>query len=408
MKNILLINQPNNNRGDEAAHRSLLRTLNLRFPEIAITVIFTQTCKASVEQMKVDHPNNIYHVINTVKRGRMLVRYLSFKYGFVGLSTLHPAHFKVTSYIKKTDLVLCAPGGISMGLFQNWEHLYWLNVAKHYKKRIAYYSRSFGPFPIATKKNRLFKRVSENLLRYFDFISIRDAKTMRFADELKLSYVPSIDTAFLDEPVSELPDNLCNIFKSKDYAVFVPNKLLWHPAFKQCDAEFINSMYRKILDSLLNLEEIKRVVLLPQLFMVDERGDYKYFKEIFADYSKDQVLIIDDNLSSDVQQNIIANSAIIIGARYHSIVFAINNLTPFVALSYEHKISGLLELLNLNEYMVNIEALNSNADNPDEIAHKVVEKVNMRLDLSSQKFKAREIAIECMDAFANQMMTELK
>lgn len=59
--------------------------------------------------------------------------------------------------LQKADLIICAPGGICMGGFQDWNHLFYLQLAKYARKPLAYYGRSFGPFPITTKSNRDFK-----------------------------------------------------------------------------------------------------------------------------------------------------------------------------------------------------------------------------------------------------------
>lgn len=68
-----------------------------------------------------------------------------------------------------------------------------------------------------------------------------------------------------------------------------------------------------------------------------------------------RIVVIDDIYSSDIQQTIIAYSQLVVGARYHSVVFSLNNAVPFIALSYEHKISGLLETLDKVDCMVDIQ-----------------------------------------------------
>ena len=57
------------------------------------------------------------------------------------------------------------------------------------------------------------------------------------------------------------------------------------------------------------------------------------------------------------------------GARYHSVVFAVNNDVPFVALSYEHKMSGLAEALGLSGQVVDItERIRTEAGRSEAIA----------------------------------------
>ena len=109
-----------------------------------------------------------------------------------------------------------------MGGFQDWNHLYMLKWAKHCHRPLAYFGRSFGPFPIETDNERLFKEISLEMLNYFSFLSIRDKVTERLADELKIPYISTVDTAFLDSPEVKIPYELQLTLNNKQYMVFVP------------------------------------------------------------------------------------------------------------------------------------------------------------------------------------------
>ena len=56
--NILVINQPVFNRGDEAAHRSLIRTLNQLLPEAHLTIAIEKINQDTIEQIRVKSPQN--------------------------------------------------------------------------------------------------------------------------------------------------------------------------------------------------------------------------------------------------------------------------------------------------------------------------------------------------------------
>ena len=53
----------------------------------------------------------------------------------------------------------------------NWSHVSFLAIAKYYHKPIIYFCRSIGPFSDETKDKKVFKRVSIDLLKHFDYIS---------------------------------------------------------------------------------------------------------------------------------------------------------------------------------------------------------------------------------------------
>ena len=60
MNNILIINQPLGNRGDESAHRALVRNLNEALPNVKITILFVGYKKDAVDSFVVDHPYHLY------------------------------------------------------------------------------------------------------------------------------------------------------------------------------------------------------------------------------------------------------------------------------------------------------------------------------------------------------------
>lgn len=353
--NILIINQPLGNRGDESAHRALVRAINKTYPDAHVTILNFLDCIDAGKDFIVDNQQNTYIKFSFSHdlKSRFTSEFIT-KIGIVRLGTLlHPVLRKIIPYYKNADFVLCAPGGICMGGFQNWQHLYLLELARIYKKSLVYYSRSFGPFPTKSFSNRRFKKISLRMLQYFDFLSIRDTKTMSLADSMKINYIPSIDTAFLETPNVKIPTEIETNLSSK-YVVFVPNSLTWHYAFKHVNQEKIDGFYLEIIKILRKKYSEHQIVMLPQLCSCGAFGDFSYFKIIEKLASDENIFVIPDTYSSDIQQVIIRNSDFIVGSRYHTIVFAINNKVPFVALNYEHKISGLLENLGLSEKMVDI------------------------------------------------------
>lgn len=94
---------------------------------------------------------------------------------------------QIFQYYRWADNVVSAPGGICMGGFQVWHHLMFLKIAKILNLPLYYYGRSFGPFPTYTRDNRIFKKISLELLHYFKYLSIRDQETEKLARKLNLN-----------------------------------------------------------------------------------------------------------------------------------------------------------------------------------------------------------------------------
>ncbi len=391
--NILIINQPTKNRGDEAAHKAFVRAL-LQKTNHVFTILFIDEDENVVEQMKVSNPRVQY--VNerpSISRGKTLAVKISLMLNFVSLVLLHPAFRIVNKYIKKNDYVICAPGGISLGAFHNWEHLCYLLLAQSQKKT-AYYSRSFGPFSQKKYIEKIYNKYSFKVLKSFDYLSVRDEKTMCMAEHMNIEYVRSIDSVFLDSTKKiNIPIEL-NTSIGDNYCVVVPNSLTWHPNYAIENKKAIDRLYIQIFDYIWFRNPSLTIVLLPQLFGMDNKGDYIYFLSLIKSLSDKnaKIIAVKDTFNSEIQQSIISKARFVIGARYHSIVFAINNMVPFVALSYEHKIAGLLSLLNMSDRMIDITPLSYPNSKIEEIEEKIELILSKEAPNSFDVEKARNIA----------------
>lgn len=400
---ILIINQPLNNRGDESAHKALVRMICKEIPNAQIQVLFVGANANSVLQFNVNNSNVQYIKLNWEKA--------FYKIAVSGLKhnnlrflwNLHPTIRKIIKIYNNTDYVLCAPGGICMGGFQNWLHLFFLKLSQYCNKPLFYYGRSFGPFPTKTKDNRIFKEISIEMLHYFSFLSIRDKKTEAIAKDLNINYVPTVDSAFLDSPQAIIPNEIQSLISAEKYMVFVPNLLIWHYAYKNVRKETILTFYCNIIDIILNQYPDINIVMLPQTFnfRTYEGDDINLFEEIAQMKRNKKIIVIPDKYSSDIQQTIISKAEFLIGARYHSIVFAINNNIPFISLSYEHKMTGLLQSLNKLDCSIDISETFTSVNKTQETLHSIQEKIpTIKKDINAQQ-QAKDIAKDCFIKFYN-------
>ena len=393
---ILIVNQPLNNRGDESALKGLVRKLINEIPDVQIKVLWVGSNQNSINQFAVKSPKVEYLNIKSQKACARSLIY-GVKYGFKFLWHIHPTIKKMMKLYQEADYIMCAPGGICMGGFQNWGHITQLFIAKYLKKPIIYYGRSLGPFPTETKDNRKFKAISTELLNYFSFLSIRDKKTELLAQQMGVNYVVTVDSAFLDAPKVTIPSEITKSIDGSSYMVFVPNLLIWHYAYKgRISKETILSFYSKIIDVIKNKYPELKIVMLPQTFNYGSYtgDDIHLFNEIKQLKHDERIVVIPDCYSSDIQQTLISNAKFLIGARYHSVVFALNQAIPFIALSYEHKISGLLETLHKGDCMIDI----AHALDDEENIKNAVEQISSKLDNIKGDIQAKRNAKSIADA----------
>jgi colanic acid/amylovoran biosynthesis protein len=360
MPKLTVINQPIGNRGDQAAHKALIRLLQ-QHNDIEITALSLSSHPPETIRQFCGNSGTVNYVaLPTFRRRRKVLRRAMYLPS-VSWRILEriPVVRQYNAVIRDSDYVLCAPGGICMGGYRNWQHIWELANALALRKRTGIYGRSIGPFDGRCLADVVFRRRSIDILKHVDFVSLRDGFSQQIARELGLAYDPTVDTAFAWKPDCDLPEEL-RFLKGRQYAVFVPNQVsAWHPNFRALRRESLDNAYRSIIQNILS--HGLDVLLLPQL-CGHKKTDRSYFMELAEGFGTDRAIVLSDTYDSDIQQRIVAYARFVVGARYHSIVFAINNERPFLCLSYEHKMQHMLELIGLSEYSLTLEDVVSQAD----------------------------------------------
>ena len=353
----LLINQPMFNRGDEAAHKALVYALLQHFPECSIEVLFTGRPQEAVDECRVDDPRLTYTNLPVTERYlNTYLRRLVWNMRFLWF--LNPVARDIARRCRKADWIISSPGDKSLGARYDWDHLFFVSIAEYAGRHVAYYGRSIGPFPDDSPEHKRFNLLAKKALGRADFLSLRDPESCRIADAAGLEYVRTLDTAFLYTPMVQLPQEVTAAIGEGEYIVLVPNYLIpnakdfkGHSTPSQVKL-FFTELSRRILEQFPTC----RIVMLPQLFCGHDYAsrDEDFFADIAADVADDRVVVLPDTLPSECHQAVIAGAKCVVGARYHSIVFALNNGAPFVTLNYENRILGMLEALGKQDRVVDI------------------------------------------------------
>lgn len=402
---IAIINQPTNNRGDESAHKALVRRLNHDMPNANIEVVFIGRTEDNLSSLRVDNKHNTYINLRNWWRWYGLTE-MQHKGRFL-ITLLHPTTLALLWHLWRADIVMCAPGGINMGGFQSWYHIYELRLAKLLHKPIVYWGRSIGPFPEATSANREFKKQSLRLLHYFNFISLRDNKSQHIAHELGINALPTVDSAFLYNFKNHItPAIRTNI--GSDYVVFVPNRLTWHYNYQSTDQEVIDTFWLDVMQSITNAYPNSKIVMLPQTFGDGSQSDgYEYFLKLATRFGHEHIFVAPASSDSDEQQSIIAGAHCVIGARYHSIVFAINAGVPFISLSYEHKMRGLLEMVDGCDSMVEITNIFNSPDSRLTALNQISAQLSCsNCNIQNIREKVMNISEECYSQLLHYLNTQ--
>lgn len=411
---LLIIEQPLNNRGDEAAHRGLINTLLSRYPALTIDVLFYNRKQQDIDYFKVASERVNYlnvptknHRIFSIQRILKLIMMLNAPVILYFL----PFVRKVLSIYKKADYIMCAPGGINLGGFQDWIHTAFLHLAVKTKKPVIYFARSIGPFAENTYLEKTFKKHSLNLLNSFAYVSLRDNKSQEFARQLNVAFIPTIDSAFLSTPNIKLPEAISSKLDDS-YIVVVPNSLTWHNDFKNLPYDFVKEFWYKLINALLIKYPSSQIVMLPQTIGYSKMlaDGFIYFNEIkLLTVQPERIFVLDEQYGSDIQQMIITKAKFLIGARYHSVIFAINQQIPFVSLSYEHKMTGVLDSLSLQQNEVLIQKVLNNIYTGKQTIENgvqlIIDKIHLEDNIKDKSILANTIAIQALQQLDSILAT---
>jgi len=405
MKKILLINQHSSNHGDEAAARAL----TAKFAEM--NAEYSILYNASGDRFQLDLPLDCQEVRNTraITSLEKIQIMASLNVSFYALHGLFSRDVQAEyDMICKSDYVISMPGGANLGLYEDWRYLWRLMMAQRLGKKTAIYSTSIGPF----RDNR-FKKLAFDVLNKADWVSLRDAASIRYGRSGGVDFEESIDTAFLVQNFADTTwqgKDLADFgvpFAPDSYCVFVPNNLkTGHKTFLDVPKEHLDALYLALLNK--SLATGMNVVILPQLF--GNGNDRNYFIEL-AQKSDDpsRIFVAAEDILSDHQQLIISKARFAVGARYHSVIFSINMRTPFLCLSYENKMLYTLERLERPDMGIDLTQLAEGASHQEmiETGTAYIERMAAGDIAPADAGKALSIAKGTYEAFERRFLNGL-
>lgn len=345
---ILFINQVSRNHGDEAACLALTRTLyDSGYKNITISYnnnhLWNERCFIKHKDVR-----QIWSIPVSKWERRSVKLYLIFPSIITKLIFFLFSNLRIQyNCIKNADFVVSMPGGPNLGKYEDIIYLWRIYVANKLGKRYAIYSPSIGPF---NANKPYYVRRAKKVLSEANFVSLRDMQSYSYAQELGIKFHKAIDTAFLESPDYALPKEI-EVMLPEKYVVIVPHELYkWHRDFTAYSKNDFDSFFRRLIDKFVSNGE--KIVLLPQTYE-SHLDDERYFYELSS--NKPNIIVVPTKYPSDIQQMIIAKAEYVVGARYHTIVFAINNKTPFFCLSYEHKMIDMLRILGMEKSLLGID-----------------------------------------------------
>jgi len=364
--NIVITNSHANNRGDEAAQRSMINSLKQLVPDAKFTVLTISPEGLDLQQEDV----KILRTFSASKiKGFIIVLWAVIRALGIRLPTFHKRPLKALEEMANADVIISAPGGPYFGdLYTSHEireHLFHIFLSKILRKPVMIYAPSMGPFN--SRRRNILRRF---LLNKVEIITLRDQISKDYLDTLKLTH-PLIyltaDSAFQDtinidrdqiEAImlaEKIIDHQNEIPNRKPLVGITPTGPNWNfrgSANPQEKQECYNKIIAKTIDYLVDKFDAT-IVFFPQLY--GNSDDVPLINEIISLVDKkDAVRVLSNKLDSEIQQAIISQMDFVIGNRYHSVIFALKAEIPTVCLAYEHKSLGIMQAAKLDKYVIKI------------------------------------------------------
>lgn len=369
---ILITNSHANNRGDEAAQRSMIASIRKLVPNAEFAVMTISPDGLDLQE----DVRKIRTFCASKKTGPLIVLWTIFRSLGIRLPTLglRPAVIEAIEVMANADVVISAPGGPYFGdiyaSHEIQEHLFHIGLSKILGKPVMVYGPSMGPF-----RSRWRNKVRKYVLNRVEIITLRDSISRDYLRELELSH-PLVrvtgDSAFQDA-VDLDTDKVQAVMSAEGIAApgddrsgrqflvgVTPAGARWNfreSSDPQACQEQYNHTIAKAVDYLIATYGAT-VVFIPQLYGTSD--DVPLIHSIVQLVERrDGVRILSSKWDSEVQQAIVAQMDLVVAGRYHPAIFALKGEVPTVCLAYEHKSVGVMRAVGLERFVIKVEDLST-------------------------------------------------
>jgi colanic acid/amylovoran biosynthesis protein len=354
------------NKGDAALTSVLIHDLKRKFPKATITILRLESVqKNGFFEGVPEKPSFMYYGLNTYRNpaGKLLYVLYMMSATLVAATWLRatgrylylPAHLReLLRLYAQADLIVPVGGGYirsRKGLLNRWNIpllLHPLLLGSLLGKLTVLYSQSVGPF-----QNGFEERMVAFVLKRMTLILLREDTSVALLARLGVTYNVSraIDSGFL------LRSN--RAVDVRQLYHIPAGKLLIGVTVRSWLEGAAQTRYEKAIAQ--SLDQLVRdanayVLFIPQVTATKGDDDRIVSRRVqnFMRHTGATTLI-DDAPDHYRIKAIYDNLDILLGTRFHSVIFSLTSYVPVLAIEYEHKTSGIMRDLQLEGWVVKIE-----------------------------------------------------
>lgn len=336
---VVVLNQHGDNRGDEAAMRAMVATLDERLGPARFTVVHQFADRDS--EVTLDHPVRYLPLrIGVVELGRLTAWSLLAGAGFRADRVAGPRGRRIIDAVDEADLVVSAPGGPYFGdLYAGHEVAHWLLIwiAHLAGTPIGLFAPSCGPF-----ENRLLNPLRRRGYRWFDRVVLREARSAAMLRDLTgIEAEVTIDAALAQSVGPADRSTWCGTGEQLVVVAVRDPGEAGPPSHDDAIVAAVDALAR---------DQPTSVVLLPQLHGTTHR-DAPYLQTLAHRMtSATAARVAPETFDAPAQRAVVAAADLVVAGRYHPAVFSISAATPVLVIAYEHKAMGVAEAAGIEEW----------------------------------------------------------
>lgn len=381
-KNILITHvYSSDNKGDAALTSVLIDDLKRRFPRAELAIVKLDKMSKNEEYEGIEElpafmhyilSNNHHPLIKLTRAIYMIPATLLWAvwFRFTGRQLYLPAVLRETARkYAAADLVVAVGGGYirsRKGLMNRWNIpllLHALLFAHMLRKPTVLYSQSIGPFVHWYEVPMV-----AFVLRRMSLIMLREntSKALLARMSIVRNVMRTIDSGFL--LVGKGKQHIRKKYHiAEDTLVVGVTVRSWLEGEAQTAYE---QSVAGALDTLVKRFKV-HILFIPQVTAAKGDDDRVVSRRVhgFMRHA-DAATVINKEFDHYELKAIYDELDVLLGTRFHSVIFSLTSFVPVLAIEYEHKTSGIMHDLKLEDWVIKIEDVAK--DNLAKLLHKLV------------------------------------
>jgi colanic acid/amylovoran biosynthesis protein len=364
-KNILITHvYSSDNKGDAALTSVLINDIKRIFPDCNITILkLDNTEPGSQFEGMPEKAGFMSYAVNQYKNPLVKLLYTAYMVSAtllwvkLGSWVYLPKNIReVAIFYKQADLIVPVGGGYIRsrpGLLNRLNVpllLHPLYFGYLLAKPTVLYSQSVGPF-----QNKLEKQMAAFVLKHMSLILIREDKSIELLAKLgvKDNVKRAIDSGFLLNASEKI--NLRKEYKIPKGKLLVGVTVRsWLEGAAQVKYE---RAVAKALDHLIENHNAY-AIFIPQVTASKGDDDRITSRKVYDHLkNKNFAQVVEDTPDHHRIKAMYDKLDILLGTRFHSVIFSLTSYVPVLAIEYEHKTSGIMRDLHLEPWVINIESV---------------------------------------------------